>query len=186
MQPGIERVQALADISRSALCCNSNETRAPISNPPNSTQLQGTPYHSPKLHPGLCSSVGMRRRTDTQTDTQTAVINIHFASATRHAKCNQLLAMSAYANNRTTEKHYVGKGQDQWRVVQGPLRLPCSKSSGKKILNEKLQNYYVQWTTELRYFNLRRGGCLLAPFSNSEYLPAPEKTRSIRDSDDSH
>jgi len=29
-QPGIERVQALADISRSALCYCSNETRAPL------------------------------------------------------------------------------------------------------------------------------------------------------------
>jgi len=28
-QPGIEQVQALADISRSPLCCHSNETRAP-------------------------------------------------------------------------------------------------------------------------------------------------------------
>jgi len=26
--PGIERIQALVDISRSALCCHSNETRA--------------------------------------------------------------------------------------------------------------------------------------------------------------
>jgi len=26
----MERVQALADISRSALCCDSNETRAPM------------------------------------------------------------------------------------------------------------------------------------------------------------
>jgi len=34
-QPGIERVQALADILRSALCSHSNETRAPIRNSPN-------------------------------------------------------------------------------------------------------------------------------------------------------
>jgi len=45
--PGIERVQALADISRSALCCHSNETCAPIANLPNSAQLGGTHYHSP-------------------------------------------------------------------------------------------------------------------------------------------
>ena len=38
-QPGIERVQALADISRSALCCHSNETRAPIANRPSGAQL---------------------------------------------------------------------------------------------------------------------------------------------------
>ena len=59
MQPGFERVQALADISRSALCCHSNETRAPIANPRNSAQLEGIPT-TPKLHPGPCASVGMR------------------------------------------------------------------------------------------------------------------------------
>jgi len=63
-----ERVQALADISRSALCCHSNETRAPTTNPPNRAQLGGTPYHSPKLHPGPCSSAGMRRGTERHTD----------------------------------------------------------------------------------------------------------------------
>ena len=48
-----------------ALCCHSNATGAPIANPPNSAQLGGSLYHSPKLHPGLCSSVGVRPRTDT-------------------------------------------------------------------------------------------------------------------------
>jgi len=42
-----ERVRALADISRSALCCHSNETRAAIANPPNSAQLEGTPTIPP-------------------------------------------------------------------------------------------------------------------------------------------
>jgi len=43
------RVQALAlaDISRSALCCHSNETCATIANLPSSAQLEGTAYHSP-------------------------------------------------------------------------------------------------------------------------------------------
>jgi len=67
-KPGIERVQALADISRSALCCPSDETRAPTGNPPNNAQLKGTPYHSSMLHRGLCSSAGMRRGTDRETD----------------------------------------------------------------------------------------------------------------------
>jgi len=67
LKPGIERVQALADILHSALCCRSNETRAPIANPPNSAQLEGTPYHSVKLHPDPCSSVGTHRGTDRQT-----------------------------------------------------------------------------------------------------------------------
>jgi len=39
VKPGIERVQALANISRSALCCHNNETRALIANPANSAQL---------------------------------------------------------------------------------------------------------------------------------------------------
>jgi len=70
LQPGTEQVQALADISCSALCCHSNETCALIANPPNSTQLQGIPYRSHKLHPGPCSSVGMRQGTDRQTHIQ--------------------------------------------------------------------------------------------------------------------
>ena len=37
----------------------SNATRAPIANPPNSAQLGVIPYHSAKLHPGPCSSVGV-------------------------------------------------------------------------------------------------------------------------------
>jgi len=37
------------------LCCQCNETRVSIANPPNNTQL-GAPYNSPKLHPGPCSS----------------------------------------------------------------------------------------------------------------------------------
>jgi len=52
-------------------CCHSNATRASNANPPNSAQLGGIPYHSAKLHPGSCNSLGMRPRTDTQTDKQT-------------------------------------------------------------------------------------------------------------------
>jgi len=95
-QPGIQRVQALADISRLGLCCHSNKTRASIANPLNSAQLGGTSYHSPNLHLGPCSSVGMWRWTDrytdthrqTHTDTETRVTNTHFVSSTTHAKCN--------------------------------------------------------------------------------------------------
>ena len=64
----------------------SNATRAPIVNLPNSAQLAGSLYHASKLHPGPCSSVGVRPRTDRHTDTQTRV-TIHFASSTTHAKC---------------------------------------------------------------------------------------------------
>jgi len=70
-----------------AFCFHSNATRAPIANPPNSAQLGVSPT-IPKLHPGQCRNVGMRPRTETQTDTQTHVTTIHFASSTTHAKCN--------------------------------------------------------------------------------------------------
>jgi len=42
------------------------------------------PYHSPKLYARPCNSVGMRPRTDRQTDTQMRVTTIHFASSTTH------------------------------------------------------------------------------------------------------
>jgi len=38
---------------------------------PNSAQLGVSTYHSPKLHPGPCSSAGMRRATDGQTQRHT-------------------------------------------------------------------------------------------------------------------
>jgi len=91
-KPGIERVKALADISRSALCCHSNETRAPIANPPNTAQLEGTPIIPPNFRVRAvvseCGEGQRDRQTDRHIHTQTAGTNIHFASATPHAKCN--------------------------------------------------------------------------------------------------
>jgi len=84
---GTAPAQALADISRLVLCCHSNEISAAIVNPRNSAQPGGAPCYSPKSHSGQCSSMGMRRGTDGQTDGHT---NIHFASATPHAKCNEI------------------------------------------------------------------------------------------------
>jgi len=54
-----------------AVCCHSNETRALIANPPNSVQLEGTLYHSAKLHPGPIHAVVWefgKGQTDTHTD----------------------------------------------------------------------------------------------------------------------
>jgi len=74
-----------------ALCCHSNETRAPISNPPNSVQLGGTPTTLPSYIPVRAVvwafGRGQNHMTDRQTDTQKRVTNIHFASSTTHAKC---------------------------------------------------------------------------------------------------
>jgi len=89
-KPGIERIQALADISHSALCCYSNETRALIANPPNSAQLGGHPYYSPtyiRVHAVVLECGD--GQTDRHTDRQTHVTNIHFVSSMTHAKCNK-------------------------------------------------------------------------------------------------
>ena len=63
-----QRVHTLCKLNF-ALCCHSNATRAPIANPPNSAQLEGSLYHAPKLHAGPCSSVGVWPQTDTHTHT---------------------------------------------------------------------------------------------------------------------
>jgi len=86
VEPGIYRVQALADISRSGYAVIARKPMHRLQTRP-VTQLEATAYHFPKLHPGPCSSVGMRRgadtQTDRQTDTQTRVTYIHFASSIR-------------------------------------------------------------------------------------------------------
>ena len=71
--PGIERVQALADISRSALCCHSNEARAPIASLPDNAQLEGIPYHSQsyirvRAVVWECGEEQTQRATDRHTD----------------------------------------------------------------------------------------------------------------------
>jgi len=104
-KPGRQWVQALADISHLALC-HRNKTCAPTANPPNTAQLEGTPYHSANLHPGPWSSVGMRRGTDTPT----AVTTIHFTSATPHAKCNTNIFHSSSLSK--SSKYGRGNGLD--------------------------------------------------------------------------
>ena len=78
-KPGTERAQALSDISRSALCRHSNETRAPIANLPNSAQL-GAPNTIPPSYIRVHAVVREcgEGKTDRQTDTETRVTNIHF------------------------------------------------------------------------------------------------------------
>jgi len=67
-----EYKHVLANISRSRYVAIAiDATRAPIANPPNNAQLGGIPYHSPKLHPGPCNTVGMRPRRDRQTGRHT-------------------------------------------------------------------------------------------------------------------
>jgi len=74
--PGIERVQGLTDILRSALCCHSNETRAPIANLPNSAQ-RAPPTISPTYIwvRAVVWECG-EGQTDTRTHTRTCPIHI--------------------------------------------------------------------------------------------------------------
>jgi len=66
------------------VCCHSNETRAPIANPPNSAQLPFPSYIRVRAVVWECGE----GQSDRHTDTQTAVANIYFASATPHVKYN--------------------------------------------------------------------------------------------------
>jgi len=67
LQPGIERVQALADISRSRYVAI-NATRAPIANPPNSAQLGRTPTILPSYMRECAWVCYANRQTHRQTD----------------------------------------------------------------------------------------------------------------------
>jgi len=71
IKPGTQRVQALADISRSALCCHSNETHAPIANPPNRAQLESTLYTAPPTY--ICVHAVVWECGEVQTDRHTEV-----------------------------------------------------------------------------------------------------------------
>jgi len=77
IKPGIERLQALADTSRSGYV-----VIAPNANPPNSAQLEGTSDHSPSYTRvgAVVWECG---------ETQTRVTNIHFASSSTHAICKK-------------------------------------------------------------------------------------------------
>ena len=81
-----------------ALCCDSNATCALIANPPNSAQLGGIRYHSPKLHPGPCWTCGRG-----QTDRHTRVTTMHFTSSTTHAKCNNSICNASCMKDRRND-----------------------------------------------------------------------------------
>jgi len=122
--PGVDRVQALA--SCLALCCHSNETRAPVANLPNSAQWEGTLYHSPKLPPGLCTSVRMWWATDRHT--QTLVTNIHFAFATPHAKCNKQVSSCLWFSASADDAAYLSMTLVTfYHIWDGFMKRCCNK-----------------------------------------------------------
>ena len=68
-QPATQRILASSvTLHIWHVCCLSNKTGAPTAHPPNSAQLGDTSYHSPKLHLGMRSSVGMWQGKDTHTN----------------------------------------------------------------------------------------------------------------------
>ena len=92
IQPVIRRVLASSLTFRiRGVCCHSNETHAPIANPPNSAQLRGTPYRYSELHTGRYSSVSMRQGTDTdrQTYRHRRDDQYAFRLAIPNAKCRE-------------------------------------------------------------------------------------------------
>jgi len=85
----VRRYMHLQYIRHVHMCCHSNETCAPTANPPNSAQIEGTPYHSPsyiRVHAVVWECC--KGQTNRQTHRQMAMANIHFALATLQAKCN--------------------------------------------------------------------------------------------------
>jgi len=64
---GIERLQALADISRSRYVAVATQPVHRLQIRPIVQTTRGHPLPFPKLHPGPSSSVGLRLQTDTQT-----------------------------------------------------------------------------------------------------------------------
>jgi len=87
------------------LCCHNNETRARIANPPNSAQLGGTPTTPPSCIRvrAVVWACGSGHR---QTDTQTRVTNIHFASSTTHAKCDKY-AQLLFTRKVVVQRKYI-------------------------------------------------------------------------------
>jgi len=125
---GIERVQACTRWHFAfALCCHRNATRAMCTDC-KSAHYCTTGGHLlplPKLHPGLCSSVGMRPRTDThtyrQTDRRTRMTTICFASFTTHAKY-RLCPVSERLAKRLSKKKFLFI-RINWKAPSGKFFL---------------------------------------------------------------
>jgi len=148
-------IQALADILRSALCCHSNETRtpiAPIANPPNSVQLQGTPYHTPTcIHVACRCSYRMcecgedsryRQIHVTQTHRRPWVTSIHFASATPQAKILEIIFHGEMwllkLSLRTSQFKTVCKDDDSAQHTnETAIRRGIKKKKKKKETGQK-------------------------------------------------
>jgi len=93
--------KALADISRSALCCHSNETRAPIANPLTIAQLEGTPTIPPsyiRIRKVQCENAARDRHTDRLTHKRASPLYIsHRRRLTRDVTTPMIFMSTARA-----------------------------------------------------------------------------------------
>ena len=115
------------------VCCHSNETVHWLQIRPTVHNYRA-PLPFPKLHPGPCSSVGMRRGTDRYIDTQTVVINIHFASATPHAKY-----LSGLTNVTDRQTYRISTAIPLSTIVVKRTGITITKSTTRKKRILKLE-----------------------------------------------
>jgi len=99
---------------------------------PNCVQLEGTTYHSPKLHQGVRSSIGMQCE-----QTKTAVANMHPASAMPHAECNKEL-YSAISYNSSGTGFDVRQLQMQSRSETLKTNLVLENQDARKNFRSSL------------------------------------------------
>ena len=131
----------------------SNETRAPIANPPNSAQIEGTPYYCPKLHPGPCNSVGMRRGTGRQTQRRPclklSILSTKYT--TQHHIANSFTVYSAgfnFTHRPSWEKLFtilpwMGPALYCWNAWCGKLIIrPKKHKTGNKTANINVQRCF--------------------------------------------
>ena len=140
-----------------------------MANPPNSAQLGGSLYHASKLHPGPCSSVGVRPRTDAHTDTQTLVTTIHFASSTTHAKCNDPLSSytpcsdsrrTCLLNVRSSLFTYFTKKMALRDLLMIALVLGARSSASMEVDTVSGSRVFYPRDSLLDWYMLRSGVCL--------------------------
>ena len=131
--------------SSSCCCCHSNATRAPIANLPNSARLEGTPYHCPNLHPGPCSSVGIRPRTDRHADRRGWLIYISRRLRLRRnaislkSKITNAETNCSFSDAELSQQYEVSR----WFLVTHARNAPFLSSNSHHATEES----FWMWTT---------------------------------------
>ena len=146
IKPGIERVQALADISRSALCCCSNETRAPIANPPNNAKLECTPDHSTIPLTYIWVHAVVWERSEGQTDRHTDGHDQYTFCLGYASRASREMWLNSYGTVKCVN-----------REVRGPcfeLVLEAVKMCQTLLIMDMVHKYFVHSLTVVFVFEL--------------------------------